>query len=117
MAAPRSLPVGRDTAMVWALSPEPDVDDRYLLRELVWCGLCGVPMKAALWSTSRRFYGCTFLDCPRRLIPADLAETLSWQAILYLFADTSAELTASEQREVLVPALERVTVGVQDQVP
>ncbi len=42
--------------MVWAMSPEPDVDDRYLLRDLVWCGLCAVPMKAALLSTSRRFY-------------------------------------------------------------
>ena len=32
MAAPRSKLGGRDTAMVWALSPSPEVDDRYLLR-------------------------------------------------------------------------------------
>jgi hypothetical protein len=98
--------------MVWALSPSPDASDRYLLRDLVWCGLCDVPMKAALLSTSRRFYGCTSLDCPRALLPADLLEALAWQAFLYLFADTSAELTTSEQRQALAHALERVTVGV-----
>ncbi len=98
--------------MVWAMSPEPDVDDRYLLRDLVWCGLCAVPMKAALLSTSRRFYGCTCLDCPRSLLPAGLLEALVWQAFLYLFADTSAELTTDEQRQALAHALERVTVGV-----
>src|SRR5437762_6115454 len=94
--------------MVWAMSPAPDVDDRYLLRDLVWCGLCDVPMKAALLSTSRRFYGCTCLDCPRSLLPADLLEVLVWQAFLYLFAEPTTELTSAKQRQ----ALERATVGV-----
>ena len=98
--------------MTWAISPTPDVDDRYLLRDLVWCGLCDVRMKAALLSTSRRFYGCTCLDCPRCLIPADLLETLAWQAFLYLFADPSVEVTRTEQRQALEHALERVTVGI-----
>ncbi len=98
--------------MVWALSPEPDVDDRYLLRDLVWCGLCDVPMKAALLSRSRRFYGCSCLDCPRSLLPADLLEALVWQAFLYLFADPTADLTNHEQRQALAHALEQVTVGV-----
>ncbi len=78
----------------------------------MWCGLCDVSMKAALLSMSRRFYGCTSLDCPRPLIPADLAETLVWQAFQYLFADPTAELTTAEQRQALEHALERVTVGV-----
>jgi hypothetical protein len=98
--------------MVWALSPSPEADDRYLLRDLLWCGLCEVPMNAALLSTSRRFYGCTSLACPRSLIPADLSETLVWQAFRYLFADATAELTTAGQRRALVHALERVTVGV-----
>jgi hypothetical protein len=49
---------------------------------------------------------------PRLLIPADLVEVLAWQAFWYLFADTSAELTADEQRQALDHALEWVTVGV-----
>jgi hypothetical protein len=97
--------------MVWAMSPEPKVDDRYLLGELVWCGLCDVPMKAALLPASRRFYGCTSRSCPRSLIPADLTETLVWQAFLYLFADAGAEPTSAEQRQALAHTLERVTVG------
>jgi hypothetical protein len=56
--------------MTWAVSPVPDVDDRYLLRDLVWCGQCDVPMKPALLSTTERFYGCTDPECPRSLVQA-----------------------------------------------
>jgi hypothetical protein len=98
--------------MVWATSPSPKVGDRYVLRDLIWCGLCDVAMRPALLSTSRRFYGCTSLACPRSLIPADLLETLVWQAFLYSFADPAAELTAAEQRHALAHALARVAVGV-----
>jgi hypothetical protein len=98
--------------MVWAMPLELGVDDRCMLRDLVWCGLCDVPMIAALLSTGRRFYGCTRVGCPRALVPADLLEALVWQAFAYLFADTSAELTADEQRQALVQTLERMTVGV-----
>jgi hypothetical protein len=98
--------------MVWAVSPSLKVDDPYLLRDLVWCGLCDVAMRPALLPASRRFYGCTHVGCARSLVPAELLEMLVWQAFLYLFADASAELTTSEQRQALVHALERVTVGV-----
>jgi hypothetical protein len=97
--------------MVWAMSPWPEVDDGSLLRDLIWCGLCDVPMKATRLSTSRRFYGCTRMGCRRPLVPADLLETLVWQALLYLFADPTAELTAPERTQALDHALERVTVG------
>jgi hypothetical protein len=98
--------------MVWATSPSPKVDDRYVLRDLIWCGLCDVDMRPALLSTSRRFYGCTSLACPRSLVPADLLEILVWQAFLYLFADPRAESALDEQHQALNHALERVTVGV-----
>jgi hypothetical protein len=98
--------------MTWAMSPSPDVDDRYLLRDLVWCGLCGLRLDAALLSPDRRFYGCRSIHCPRPVIPAEMLETLVWQAFLYLFADPTAELSGKEQRQALVHALERVTVGV-----
>ncbi len=98
--------------MVWAMSPSSEVDDRYVLRELVWCGLCGLRLEPALLSPDRRFYGCRNVHCPRPLLPAGLLEALVWQAFLYLFADSSPELTSEEQRQALAHALERVTVGV-----
>jgi hypothetical protein len=98
--------------MTWAMSPTPEVDDRYLLRGLVCCGLCDVAMKPALLATRIRFYGCTNPGCPRPLIEADLMETLVWQAFEYLFAEPTTEVTAEEQRQALEHTLERVTVGV-----
>ena len=97
--------------MVWAMSPSPEVDDRYLLRDLIWCQLCDVSMKPALLSTRIRFYGCTNPACPRLLIEADLVETLVWQAFLYLFARPGTELTTDEQGQVLAHVLERVSIG------
>src|SRR5436305_14353228 len=92
-------------------SPVPEVDDRYLLRELAWCGLCDVPLKPARLSTSQRFYGCTSPACPRSLFSAALLDVVVWQAFLYLFADHTIALPRMEQRQALEIALERVTVG------
>jgi hypothetical protein len=97
--------------MTWAMSPTPEVEDRYLLRDLAWCGLCRLGLEPALLSPDRRFYGCRNIHCPRPLVPADLLETLAWQAFLYLFVEPSADATGAEQRQALEHALERVTVG------
>jgi hypothetical protein len=102
----------KGTEMVWAVSPPPEVDDRYPLRDLVWCGLCDVPMRPVPLSTNRRLYDCVSPGCPRPVVPADLLEVLVWQAVLYLFAEPTVELTEAEQRQALNHALERVTVGV-----
>src|SRR5947207_10584761 len=98
--------------MTWVMSPAADVDDRYLLRDLVSCGLCGVPMEPAVLSPDKRFYGCPSIHCPRPLVLADLLEALVWQAFLYLFAEPDAHITGPEWRQALEHVLERVTVGV-----
>ncbi len=98
--------------MTWAMSPPSEVDDRYLLRDLAWCGPCGLSLEPALLSPDRRFYGCRNIHCPRPLVPAELLEALVWQAFWYLFAEPGSELTAEEQRQALAHALEQVTVGV-----
>jgi hypothetical protein len=97
--------------MVWAMSASPEAEERYLVRDLLWCGLCEVALKPALLATRIRFYGCTNPGCPRPLIEADLLETLVWQAFEYLFLEPTAEVTTEEQRMMLEHALERVTVG------
>jgi hypothetical protein len=97
--------------MVWATSPSPEADDRYLLRDLIWCRLCDAAMKPALLSTRIRFYGCTNPTCPRPLIEADLVETLARQAFLYRFAAPATESTTSDRRPVLEHVLERMMVG------
>lgn len=107
----RRPPSDSHPPMTWAMSPSPEVDDRYLLRDLLWCGLCGLSMEPAVLSPDRRFYGCRSIHCPRPLVSAELLEALVWQAFLYLFADPTAELTTEEQRQALEHSLERVTVG------
>jgi hypothetical protein len=97
--------------MLSAISPSRGADDPYLLRGLVQCGLCEVPMKPARLSTDRRFYGCVAAACPRSLVPADLLDPLVWQAFLYRLAVPGAESTVEEQRQALEQALARVTVG------
>jgi hypothetical protein len=89
-----------------------DVDERFLVRDLVWCGPCGLGMSALVMSPGRRFYGCRSIHCRRPVSPAEMLETLVWQAFLYLFAEHDPEISAEDQRAVLVHGLERVTVGV-----
>jgi hypothetical protein len=84
----------------------------YTLRDLIWCGLCDVPMKPALLSTGRRFYGCIRVGCPRPVASADLLETLVWQAFRYRFAEPGGSLSAVARDKALAHALERTTVGV-----
>jgi len=97
--------------MTWAMSPAREVDDRYLLRDLVWSDLCDVAMKPAFLSTRIRFYGCTNPRCPRPLIEADLVEVLAWQAFQHLFTEPEAEITDQEQHQALHHTLKWVSIG------
>ncbi len=96
--------------MTWAMSP-PEVDDSYLLRDLAWCGLCELSLGPAWLSLGRRFYGCRNIHCPRPLVPAEMLETLVWQAFLDLFAEPDAAVTLVERRQALEHVLGRVSVG------
>jgi recombinase-like zinc beta ribbon protein len=98
--------------MPWAMAVGVDVDERFLVRDLVRCGPCGLGMSALVMSPGRRFYGCRNIHCPRPVISAEMLETLVWQAFLYLFADTDVELSSMDQRAAFVHSLQRVTVGV-----
>jgi hypothetical protein len=62
-------------------------------------------MEPARLSPDRRFYGCRTLHCPCPLVPAELLETLVWQAFLYLFAKPEARITGREWRQALEHAL------------
>jgi hypothetical protein len=97
--------------MVWAMAASAEAQERYLVRDLVWCGLCEVELGPALLATRIRFYGCRNPGCPRPLVEADVLETLVWQAFEYLFLEPTAEVTLEEQRAMLEHILERVTVG------
>ena len=97
--------------MTWATSRAPEVDDRYLLRGLAWCGPCDLSLVPACILPGKRFYGCRNLHCARPLVTAETLETLVWQAFLYLFAEPTADVTWNEQRQALEHVLDRVTVG------
>jgi hypothetical protein len=98
--------------MPWAIAVGADVDERFLVRDLVWCGRCGRGMPALVMSPGRRFYGCRNIHCLRPVIAAEMLEALAWQAFLYLFAESEPELSPAERRAALIQSLERLTVGV-----
>jgi hypothetical protein len=100
------------SVMPWAMAVGAEVDERFLVRDLVWCGPCGLSLSALVMSPGRWFYGCRNIHCPRPVIPAEMLEVLVWQAFLYLFAEPDPEISAVDQRAALVHSLERVTVGV-----
>ena len=85
--------------------------DQYLLRNLVWCGLCGAPMVACLMSTGIRYYGCTSTACPRPLVPADEAEQQVWGRFVDLNEAVADILPPDRRRQSLRLVLRRVVVG------
>jgi hypothetical protein len=91
--------------------PLAAVDGQYVLVGLAWCGLCGLALEPAPISPGKRFYGCRSIHCPRPVVPAELLETLVWQAFRYLFVEPGVELSDDEQRQALAHSLEQVTVG------
>jgi hypothetical protein len=93
------------------VKPTTEVESRYLLEGLAWCGLCGVPVEPAPVAPGKRFYGCRSILCVRSPVPADLLETLVWQAFQYLFVEPGVELDVDDQRQALEHSLARVTVG------
>ncbi|SCG15538.1 hypothetical protein GA0070610_1772 [Micromonospora echinofusca] len=53
-------------------------NDPYLLRNLIWCGPCDVPMYPnPAWG--QRTYKCG-LGCRRIALPADAIESVTWTA-------------------------------------
>jgi hypothetical protein len=102
----------KGAVMPWAMAVGAGVDDRFAVRDMVWCGPCGLVMTALVMSPGRRFYGCRNIHCPRPVIPAEMLETLVWQAFLYLFAGGEPQISAADERAALVHSLERVTVGI-----
>jgi hypothetical protein len=85
--------------------------DLFLLRDLIWCELCGAPMLAVTLSTGGRFYGCPYRECQRPLIDAPVVEQLVWHQFALLFEDTAAAVPSTLRRAALRRKLRRVRVG------
>jgi hypothetical protein len=99
--------------MSWAESSPLGRADPYILRGLVWCGLCVRPMVAPLVVATEdegRSYGCG-RGCSRPLVPADALEALVWRSCAERFDLLSEAVAAQEQTALLLKVLERVIVG------
>jgi Recombinase zinc beta ribbon domain len=84
--------------------------DRYLLRGLLWCGLCDESFAACLTSKGIRYYGCLSTRCPRPLVPAEEAEQFVWKGFVLRYEAVAGGLKRDQRQAALSEALERVTV-------
>jgi hypothetical protein len=93
-----------------------DDADRYLLRGLLWCGLCDESFACCLLPTGIRSYGCTHIGCPRPLVAAEEAEQLVWRAFALRHEAEAVATKRSQRQAALYEALVRVIVhgGVAD---
>jgi hypothetical protein len=83
---------------------------RYLLRGLLWCGLCDAAFAACLMSTGIRYYGCTSIGCPRPLVNAEEAEQVVWKGFALKHGAEADAAKRNERQAALHEALVRVTV-------
>jgi hypothetical protein len=90
--------------------PANDSADPYLLRDLLWCGLCDEPFAACLMSTGVRYYGCMNQECRRPLVPAEETEQLVWKGFVLRYEAVAGGLKRDQRQAALHDAFERVTV-------
>jgi hypothetical protein len=96
--------------------PSPQAGHRYLLWNLLWCGLCDRSMVPVFLTASEwgRYYLCTNGMCIRSPVPAEVVEDLVWfeYAQLHLLPAPWC-VYRPERGPRLVGALERVTLGLE----
>ncbi len=98
-----------NSAHRWALLLN-EGSDFYLLRDLLWCGLCDEPFAACLMSTGIRYYGCTNVGCPRPLVNAEEAEQVVWQRFSKHNPALAPLVTRTHRQIALSENLKRATV-------
>jgi hypothetical protein len=84
--------------------------DLFLLRSLIWCGLCHEPFGCCLVSTGIRKYGCMNRGCPRPLVSAEEAEQLVWKSFVLKHEAEAVACKRNQRQAALVGAIARVTI-------
>jgi len=98
-----------DSGTRWALLVNED-GDLYLLRGLLWCGVCDETFACCQMSTGIRYYGCTHVGCPRPLVNAEEVEQVAWRAFALRHEAEAVGIKRNERHTALHDALVRVTV-------
>jgi hypothetical protein len=97
--------------MGWALSPtKPETLERYVIRDVIWCGPCERPMEPVLVSGGRRHYGCPKRTCAR-LVPAEETEQRVWSRFVQLNELLAHGVRRDQRYALLRQVLARVIVG------
>jgi hypothetical protein len=91
--------------------PAKEPGDLYILRGLIFCGLCAGPMLPVLIRTGIRKYGCPNKRCPRPLLPAEILEQKVWSRFTLLNEAFAGAVHRNQRNEVLRQVLKRVVVG------
>jgi hypothetical protein len=84
--------------------------DLWLLRGLIWCAFCELPMTTVLDAGCIRHYGCTDTQCRRPLVTAEETEQLVWHRFRLLNEAFAAAVKRHQRQAVLREVLKRVSV-------
>jgi recombinase-like zinc beta ribbon protein len=85
-------------------------DDPYVLRSLLVCEMCRVPMLPVQTPSGVRQYRCPTGACERPVMAAEAVENAVWQHVAWC-SDELADVAVERRREVLGRLLKRVRVG------
>jgi len=81
--------------------PRDVVLRRYLLRSLLWCGACDLPLIAVLVPPGARYYGCTTSGCAHRLVPANVLEQRVWSRFVAISQVLAEGVPRDRRHDVL----------------
>jgi hypothetical protein len=99
--------------------PEPKTGDalgglsgillrRYLVRELLWCGVCDVPWVPVLLRPMSRYYVCSKEKCSHPAMPARLMEHRVWSRFVRSRGTLAQGVPRERRHDVLKQELTRV---------
>jgi hypothetical protein len=91
--------------------PEDVPQSRYLLRKVLWCGLCDLPLVPVLGLPSVRYHACQNKRCPRPLALAEVMEQRVWSRFVLLNEVFAHGVPRDRRQAVLREVLKRVVVG------
>jgi hypothetical protein len=84
---------------------------RYLVRDLLWCGICDVPWVPILLRPMSRYYVCSKKACSRPAMPANLVEQRVWSRFTRSHGSIAQGVPRDRRHDVLRQELRRAVVS------
>jgi hypothetical protein len=84
---------------------------RYLVRELLWCGICDAPWVPILLGPLSRYYACSNEKCLHPAMPAKWVDHRVWSRFVRPDGPLAQGVSREYRPDVLHQQIRRVVVG------